>query len=91
MNMLLLTLPGTPITYYGEEIGMGDISLTSFNESYDVVRVTGFLLGATAAWPASHAVTTERLGHVFHCGGSGLSAFLAAQEFVEMPPSEPHN
>ena len=35
MHMLLFTLPGTPITYYGEEIGMGDISVTNFNESYD--------------------------------------------------------
>ncbi|XP_063117655.1 amino acid transporter heavy chain SLC3A1 isoform X1 [Rattus norvegicus] len=35
MNMLLFTLPGTPITYYGEEIGMGDISITNLNERYD--------------------------------------------------------
>ncbi|XP_008821301.1 neutral and basic amino acid transport protein rBAT isoform X2 [Nannospalax galili] len=36
MNMLLFTLPGTPITYYGEEIGMGNIFVTNFNESYDI-------------------------------------------------------
>ncbi|KAK2092427.1 Neutral and basic amino acid transport protein rBAT [Saguinus oedipus] len=37
MNMLLFTLPGTPITYYGEEIGMGNIGATNLNESYDIV------------------------------------------------------
>ena len=26
--MLLLTLPGTPIVYYGEEIGMTDVEIT---------------------------------------------------------------
>ncbi|XP_048738761.2 maltase 1-like isoform X2 [Ostrea edulis] len=33
-NMLLLTLPGTPTTYYGEEIGMRD-TFYQFNESRD--------------------------------------------------------
>uniref|UniRef100_A0A2K5IIQ7 Glycosyl hydrolase family 13 catalytic domain-containing protein n=1 Tax=Colobus angolensis palliatus TaxID=336983 RepID=A0A2K5IIQ7_COLAP len=32
MNMLLFTLPGTPITYYGEEIGMGNIVAINLNE-----------------------------------------------------------
>jgi len=27
LNMLLLTLPGTPIVYYGEEIGMKDTTV----------------------------------------------------------------
>ncbi|XP_045301851.1 neutral and basic amino acid transport protein rBAT isoform X2 [Leopardus geoffroyi] len=36
MNMLVFTLPGTPITYYGEEIGMRNILVTNLNESYDV-------------------------------------------------------
>ena len=28
LNVLLLTLRGTPCTYYGEELGMGEIALT---------------------------------------------------------------
>ncbi|XP_060077654.1 maltase 1-like [Ylistrum balloti] len=34
MAMLLLTLPGTPIIYYGEEIGMADVRYT-FDEGQD--------------------------------------------------------
>uniref|UniRef100_A0ABM0LYS7 Maltase A3-like n=1 Tax=Saccoglossus kowalevskii TaxID=10224 RepID=A0ABM0LYS7_SACKO len=34
MNVLLLTLPGTPTTYYGEEIGMENIYV-SYNDTRD--------------------------------------------------------
>ncbi|XP_009276689.1 PREDICTED: neutral and basic amino acid transport protein rBAT [Aptenodytes forsteri] len=34
MNMLLLTLPGTPVTYYGEEIGMENTVSENVNRSY---------------------------------------------------------
>ncbi|XP_054423103.1 amino acid transporter heavy chain SLC3A1 [Pteronotus mesoamericanus] len=39
MNMLVFTLPGTPITYYGEEIGMGNILAANINESYDIATL----------------------------------------------------
>ena len=34
-NLLLLTLPGTPLCYYGDEIGMQDIELTSLDQVKD--------------------------------------------------------
>lgn len=34
LNILLLTVPGTPTTYYGEEIGMKDTFYT-YSESRD--------------------------------------------------------
>ncbi|XP_022093064.1 neutral and basic amino acid transport protein rBAT-like [Acanthaster planci] len=37
LNMLLYTLPGTPITYYGEELGMEDIEIASFDDVVDPV------------------------------------------------------
>ncbi|KAB1266921.1 Neutral and basic amino acid transport protein rBAT [Camelus dromedarius] len=40
MHMLIFTLPGTPITYYGEEIGMRNILATNLNETYDALQIT---------------------------------------------------
>jgi len=34
LNTLLLTLPGTPTTYYGEELGMTDIDV-SYEDTQD--------------------------------------------------------
>lgn len=38
INMLVLTLPGTSITYYGEEIGMHDVNNADAGTKYDKYR-----------------------------------------------------
>ncbi|ESP00139.1 hypothetical protein LOTGIDRAFT_141370 [Lottia gigantea] len=35
LNMLLLTLRGTPTTYYGDELGMEDLDTISYNDTQD--------------------------------------------------------
>ncbi|XP_035256392.1 neutral and basic amino acid transport protein rBAT [Anguilla anguilla] len=34
INMMLLTLPGTPTTYYGEEIGMENVNVTEIQDPF---------------------------------------------------------
>lgn len=34
INMLLLTLPGTPTTYYGEEIGMVNVNISVIQDPF---------------------------------------------------------
>jgi len=37
INMLLLTLPGTPTTYYGEEIGMVNVNISVIQDPFGKV------------------------------------------------------
>ena len=53
-NMLLLTLPGTPTTYQGEEIGMEDIQV-SYRDTQDPAGKN--------AGPVSHKIRTRLGGH----------------------------
>lgn len=34
VNMLLLTLPGTPTTYYGEEVGMENVNVSVIQDPF---------------------------------------------------------
>lgn len=34
INMMLLTLPGTPTTYYGEEIGMVNVNVSVIQDPF---------------------------------------------------------
>ena len=57
MNGLLLSLPGTPVLYYGDEIGMGD-------NIYPRATATGCgrrCSGAATATPASPTANPHRL------------------------------
>lgn len=47
--MLLLTLPGTPSTYYGEELGMENVNITASRDpagKYDRVKSSSLETGA---------------------------------------------
>ncbi|XP_019715696.1 neutral and basic amino acid transport protein rBAT [Hippocampus comes] len=51
INMLLLTLPGTPITYYGEEIGMENINVTESRPEDSAGRYDESVSGAPQRSP----------------------------------------
>ena len=54
LNMLLLTLPGTPLVYYGDELGMKDVNLTvNYCNKLDPVSFYAYCLSRTALPPPS--------------------------------------
>ena len=72
LNILVLTLPGTPTTYYGEEIGMLDIPIPSYEDTQDP---SGKKLG-----PVGSALITLTVGIVIktpHCLITKICAYLS--------------
>jgi len=57
LNMLLLTLPGTPIVYYGEEIGMKDVSLDAAQCANKVQCQLLLVLTCTTTADKIHTIT----------------------------------
>jgi len=56
LNMLLLTLPGTPIVYYGEEIGMKDVTLNPDDCAQVYTELLYYYVNAGMVADSSHDV-----------------------------------
>lgn len=58
--MLLLTLPGTPSTYYGEELGMENINITGSRDpagKYDRVKASSLETGLDGKGACNHRLS----------------------------------
>lgn len=61
--MLLLTLPGTPNTYYGEELGMENINITGSQDpagKYDLVKTSSLEVGLDLKCSCNHVCLLQR-------------------------------
>ena len=82
MAALYLTLRGTPIMYYGEEIGMKTTPPTSKEEVKDPIGRTG--------WPKEKGRDGERTP--MQWDGSANAGFSKAKPWLPVPPTyETHN
>jgi alpha-glucosidase len=82
MGALYLTLRGTPIMYYGEEIGMKTTPPTSKEEVKDPIGRTG--------WPKEKGRDGERTP--MQWDGSANSGFSTAMPWLPVPPTyQTHN
>ncbi|KAI8487688.1 amino acid transport [Branchiostoma belcheri] len=79
-NLLLLLLPGTPIAYYGDEIGMADVNGVSTSPmQWNNTDNAGFTNPGVTPWtPLSQNYTTVNVGTQKQDDSSFLSMFMAA-------------
>ncbi|PNF22719.1 hypothetical protein B7P43_G07130 [Cryptotermes secundus] len=85
LNMIAMLLPGTPITLYGEEIGMADASgivehPTRCVMSWSNATNAGFSDSAAPAYPTSNNYETVNVNSEASMAGSSLSVY---KELVE--------
>lgn len=85
LNMIAMLLPGTPVTLYGEEVGMADAS-GSFEHparcvmSWSNATHAGFSDYTTVAYPTSENYETVNVRSQANTAGSSLSVY---KELVE--------
>jgi len=91
MNMVYMLLPGTPITYYGEELGMVDGVLESPNDKRDPERTpmqwseeahAGFTPSASSPWLPVNADHTSLNANAQLKKDAGLNSHAAIYSFL---------
>lgn len=89
---LMLTAKGVPFIYYGEEIGMHNITATSFEEMADIQGRTHYLLAlnagkdSAAALTAGNAHNRDKSRSPMQWNGNAYAGFSTVEPWIKINP-----